>query len=400
MTDTERIDEHAVVVALSGPLRRVVAARIGDPHLVDDVVQETILRMLDARDRVADVALLPYAVVTARNLVATRGRRDATAERNASRLVDMQAPAGPEESLLRAEEADAVRVALRHLPARERDTLIAHEVHGVDTKSLAESNSSTPGGVAAQLARARARMRVEYVLVLRGVDLPSDSCRSVLLALSIGDQRRQKALDAGSHLLSCATCAELSEPLLARKRVLVGLLPAGVTAWLADMKPPRPSLRAVSQLAAGATVIGVVVAAILVGRPTSEPEPAPNPARPSPAPMLVIGTGEPVVATAALLAAARSDRPVTGRDAAVVAVPADEGFWVANGNGRLWVRLVGSGKSDFVVRPGQRLDFRAEAVRHGQGFARQVGVLGRAAARELDQQGLHLRVPVESLTRS
>ncbi len=81
--------------------------------------------------------------------------------------------------------------------------------------------------MAAQLARARARMRVEYVLVLRGVELPSDSCRSVLLALSIGDQRRQKALDAGSHLLSCATCAELSEPLLARKRVLVGLLPAG-----------------------------------------------------------------------------------------------------------------------------------------------------------------------------
>lgn len=133
MTDTERIDEHAVVVALSGPLRRVVAARIGDPHLVDDVVQETILRMLDARDRVADDALLPYAVVTARNLVASRGRRDATAERNASRLVDLQAPAGPEESLLQAEEADAVRVALRHLPARERDTLIAHEVHGVDT---------------------------------------------------------------------------------------------------------------------------------------------------------------------------------------------------------------------------------------------------------------------------
>jgi serine/threonine-protein kinase RsbT len=40
----------------------------------------------------------------------------------------------------------------------------------------------------------------------------------VLLALSAGDRRRQRDLDAGGHLLACAWCARLSEPLLDRRR--------------------------------------------------------------------------------------------------------------------------------------------------------------------------------------
>jgi anti-sigma regulatory factor (Ser/Thr protein kinase) len=40
----------------------------------------------------------------------------------------------------------------------------------------------------------------------------------VLLALSAGDRRRQRDLDAGGHLLACTWCARLSEPLLDRRR--------------------------------------------------------------------------------------------------------------------------------------------------------------------------------------
>jgi serine/threonine-protein kinase RsbT len=40
----------------------------------------------------------------------------------------------------------------------------------------------------------------------------------VLLALSAGDRRRQRDLDAGGHLLACSWCARLSEPLLDRRR--------------------------------------------------------------------------------------------------------------------------------------------------------------------------------------
>jgi len=59
---------------------------------------------------------------------------------------------------------------------------------------------------------------VEYLLALEQTEPPTSSCRPVLLALSAGDRRRQRDLDAGRHLLACAWCARLSEPLLDRRK--------------------------------------------------------------------------------------------------------------------------------------------------------------------------------------
>jgi serine/threonine-protein kinase RsbT len=70
--------------------------------------------------------------------------------------------------------------------------------------------------VAAQLNRTRARLRVEYLLALEQVDPPTDRCRPVLFALSSGDRRRQREVDAAGHVLQCSVCARLSGPLTAR----------------------------------------------------------------------------------------------------------------------------------------------------------------------------------------
>ncbi len=83
------------------------------------------------------------------------------------------------------------------LSERERETLLAHEVAGQDTRSLAGELGSTAGAVAAQLNRTRARLRVEYLLALEQAEPPTDRCRPVLLALSSGDRRRQREVDAG-----------------------------------------------------------------------------------------------------------------------------------------------------------------------------------------------------------
>jgi anti-sigma regulatory factor (Ser/Thr protein kinase) len=107
---------------------------------------------------------------------------------------------------------------LGKLPEQDREALVAHEVEGTDTITLAASRDSTPGAVAAQLSRARARLRVEYLLELEQAEPPTARCRPVLLALSAGDRRRQRDLDAGGHLLACTWCARLSEPLLDRRR--------------------------------------------------------------------------------------------------------------------------------------------------------------------------------------
>lgn len=136
--------------------------------------------------------------------------------RNQHRLVDLRTPAGPDEELLQREERDAVAGALRRLSDRERQTLLAHEVSGQDTRSLGKELGLTAGAVAAQLNRTRARLRVEYLLALEGPQHVTERCRPVLFALSGGDRRRQREVDAARHVLECDLCARLSQPLMER----------------------------------------------------------------------------------------------------------------------------------------------------------------------------------------
>ena len=77
-----------------------------------------------------------------------------------------------------------------------REILVAHEVNRSDTATLAASRGSTPGAIAAQLDGTRSRLRVEYLVARAGSEPPTDRCRIILMALSLGDRRRQRELDA------------------------------------------------------------------------------------------------------------------------------------------------------------------------------------------------------------
>jgi RNA polymerase sigma factor (sigma-70 family) len=209
---------HDDVLELAPLLRRVIAARVHDRHVVEDLVQETLTRVMAARERLEPRTLAPYAVVTARNLVRSLATSEDRSRRHAHRLIDVREPVLPEEEALRREENRAITTALGKLPQQDQEALVAHEVEGMDTATLAGSRDSTPGAVAAQLSRARAKLRVEYLLELEQAEPPTARCRPVLLALSAGDRRRQRDLDAGGHLLACSWCARLSEALLDRRR--------------------------------------------------------------------------------------------------------------------------------------------------------------------------------------
>ncbi len=213
---TPRAEDRADVAALLPMVRRIVGARVPDSAAADDLVQETLVRVLAAADRVKPGMLEPYAIRTARNLMASRWKEQDRHRRNQHRVVDLRPPAAPDEELMRREEQGVVAQALAHLSEHERHTLLAHEVSGQDTRSLAEELGSTAGAVAAQLSRTRARLRVEYLLAVERTEPFSDRCRPVLIALSSGDRRRQRDVDAGRHLLECELCARLSQPLLGR----------------------------------------------------------------------------------------------------------------------------------------------------------------------------------------
>jgi DNA-directed RNA polymerase specialized sigma24 family protein len=114
ISDTRQQD----LLALTPLIRRVVAARVRDPQVVDDLVQETFARLLQAGPRLDDGALAPFAVVLARNVAVSFVRGRFTEARHRHRLVELTEPDRPEERALRQEEARAVAEGLARPPAR------------------------------------------------------------------------------------------------------------------------------------------------------------------------------------------------------------------------------------------------------------------------------------------
>ena len=412
--DIDRRDQE--ITELEPLLRRVVGARVGDPDTVDDLVQEALARVIAVRGRLDDEAVTPYAIVTARNLVTSLARERERSRRHQPRLVDLREPERPEDAALRREEAAAVEAALAELPDHEREAVVAHEVEGVDTATLAEARRSTPGAVGVQLARTRARLRLDYLLALRRVELPTPRCRPVLLALSAGDRRRQLALDAGGHLMQCPTCASLSRPLVERRRSIAVLLPLLALWWLWRRLQAwvrrRPVLASLT--ASAVAVTGLVLVPPLVGRDQA-PRPAPTTTTLPPGAAARPGAsgGGGGGSGVRLVVPGRSLLPVPGRE--VLArhagqrvrgehvpargVYADEGFWVGTGDGdQLWVQLIGRGESPFQVRPGQRASFTGRLVPNPPGFAERVGMVPEEGAALAGRQGHHIEVDYGDIT--
>jgi RNA polymerase sigma factor (sigma-70 family) len=373
---------------LAPMVRRVIAARVRDPDIVDDLVQETLTRLVEAWPRLNQDAVTAYAVVTARNLVASLARRKASENRHAHRLLDLQRPVEPEEEAIRQEDRDAVVTALEKLSNRERGAVMAHEVAGKDTATLAEEMGSSQGGVAVQLARARAKLRVDYLMALRRGSPPTSRCRSVLIALSAGDRRRQAALDVSNHLLDCEHCAALSDALIHRRRGLAALLPLGMFAR-ARTYLTQHLQTAGGQVAAGGAAVATVGVIVLTlwnsGPPTAR------------ASSLSV-QGKPVSPRAIANLDRFAGLEVKASGSMVRSVPADEGFWIGGtGDNRVWVELTGRTESPVEVAVGRRVSFFGRIAAHSRSFIRRVGIDRSESAPLLRRQQQHIVVKRRTL---
>ncbi|MDQ2814398.1 MAG: sigma-70 family RNA polymerase sigma factor, partial [Actinomycetota bacterium] len=236
------------VVAVEPVIRRVVAARTVNPADVDDLVQECLARLLTARTRLAPEAVLPYAVVTARNLVSSHAKSAMRHAAVAPRILELAPPDLPEDVLLAGEARRAMTSALGQLSAQERHDVLAY--YDVDL-SAAGITPESRGALRVRMSRTRAKLRLEYLLAFRHVELPTPLCRRVLLAISAGDTRRQREASAGQHLLDCETCATLSEPLDQRSVALTAIaVPGALLAWIAGKARAHP-LQTAGSAAAG-----------------------------------------------------------------------------------------------------------------------------------------------------
>jgi serine/threonine-protein kinase RsbT len=213
--DDRPLDAPRDLAELTALIRRVVSARVSNRDAVDDIVQETVARLLAMKDRLDGRAIGPYAVVTARNLVASQWRRADTGKRHEHRLLDPRRADAPDDVLVERRRRmpcgpprapDAARAGG---PRRSRGRGAGH--------ALARRRPpSTPGCGRRQLARSRAKLRVEYLIELDR-DPPTPQCRPVLVALSAATDAARPSSTPGYHLLDCDYCAALSQPLFDRR---------------------------------------------------------------------------------------------------------------------------------------------------------------------------------------
>jgi RNA polymerase sigma factor (sigma-70 family) len=389
------------VLAAEPAVRRVIAARVADPADVEDLVHDSLERLWRSRKRLAPETVLPFAIVTARNVAISHARTRARRTAAAPRMVDLRQPERPDDALLATEARAAMITALDRLPADERRALIAYHEPGPTAN---EPRTASPGALRIKMLRTRAKARLEYTLAFRHVQLPTPQCRPILLAISSGDTRRQEQLRAGHHLLGCATCATLSEPLHKRSLALTAIIfPLALARWIAGKIRAHPVPTAVTATLGAAAA---VAAATTLHQPTTVNRRHPpvvrptQPARSNPTPpQLVTGLsihGNPVEVPGSLRAAI--GQPVDATGVLVEQVVTRNGFWVGpTPTARVWVELVGRRRSMHIVT-GDHLRFVGTAQADSPSYPATAGVTATTGAALLQTEAAHLAVPTTVIT--
>jgi RNA polymerase sigma factor (sigma-70 family) len=381
------------VVAIEPVIRRVVAARVTNPSDIDDLVQDSLERLLGAHGRLAPETVLPYGIVTARNVVTSHMRTAARRSTLAPLVADLREPDRPEDTVLAGEAHTAMETALNRLSPQERADILAY----YDAIPAPEAGArEASGALRVRMARVRAKLRLEYLLAFRHAELPTEQCRRVLLAVSAGDTRRQRQLQAGQHLLNCPACATLSEPLSKRSAALTAFaVPAGLLARLLAKARANPGAAGASAAAGTAAV----ATAVIVGSGVLSGAPAPTVHHPSATPVRTVESapariaelssgGQPITTRRTIRAAIGSHVDATG--VTVQSVVTRNGMWIGTRALRVWVELVGPLKP-LDIATGDHLRFTGIVIGHGSSYAGQAGVRGQDAAL-LNREGAHIDV--------
>ncbi len=398
--------DGAEAIELGRAATRAALSRGCSRDAAEDVAQETLARVFIAADRLDPSARLPFAVTTARNLAVDGHRATVRDRRNRHRLLDPAEAPQPEEATIAGERAAALGRALAGLDAADRQVLVAHS-DGMSTAELAEREASTPGAIAARLARSRARLRLDYVLALRKARLPFPACRPVLLAISASDTRRQRALATADHLAQCPTCAELVPPLAQRRSTLAGIATVPlVMLGAVGGKIARLSQQPAAQASAAVGVVGAVGTAAVIGaggshhaapRVVAAPPPvAASPVPPvppvPPAPVRTVAwlRGSNGAALSLADVSRLSGQRIVARRAPVQSVVAHLGFWIGTPSNRIYVHITSAQGLGSPIRTGSTVSFEGVLAPHRPGFAASDGVQGAEGREELDVMGVHI----------
>jgi RNA polymerase sigma factor (sigma-70 family) len=198
-------------------LYRFSLAIVGDPQDAQDVLQNTmvkVLRALPGEERPIELKPWLYRIAHNESIDLLRRRRET---RELSAELPSRGPGLAEEAAAR-ERLRRLLADLEELPERQRETLVMRELAGLDFAEI---------GAAIGTTAAVARQTVyEARLSLRQIDEGREmSCETVTRALSDGDGRVIRRRDIRAHLRACAACRRFSEEIKGRRKDFAALSP-------------------------------------------------------------------------------------------------------------------------------------------------------------------------------
>jgi RNA polymerase sigma-70 factor (ECF subfamily) len=126
-----------------------------DPVAAEDLVQDSYLRAFRSFPgyRGGDAKAWLFAILRSMFLDSRRGRKEAGLEDDASALPDEADT--PEEALIRAADAAAVRGAVDKLPEPFRETLVLRELEEMSYREIGDLMKVPLGTIMSRLSRAR-----------------------------------------------------------------------------------------------------------------------------------------------------------------------------------------------------------------------------------------------------
>jgi RNA polymerase sigma-70 factor (ECF subfamily) len=162
----ERTGQTDVVVeayqAFQRDIHSFLRAAMRDPEAADDLTQETFIRLVrEVREGRTPDNVRAWLYTVAANLVTSRARRTAVADRFKAVLALRGQVESPEADAIRGEQQAHLRRALGDLPADARTALLL-AAHGFSGHEIARVLGRTDGATRTLLCRARIRLRERF----------------------------------------------------------------------------------------------------------------------------------------------------------------------------------------------------------------------------------------------
>lgn len=208
------------------PLYRFCLAIVGNPEDAQDVLQNTmvkVMRALPGEERRIDLKPWLYRIAHNEAIDLLRRRRE-------TRQLDAEQAApgyGLAEDAATRERLRRLLADLRELPERQREVLVMRELSGLEFEEIGAALDTSDAVARQTLYEARQSLRQ----MEEGREM---SCGEVTRALSDGDGRVLRRRDVRAHLRSCAECRAFRDEIKGRQHDLAAIspLPAAAVAGM------------------------------------------------------------------------------------------------------------------------------------------------------------------------